>query len=63
MIKVILDTNEAIEWLRETHCPGLPLSISVAILYGNEDTPSSVMGWNSSNPQYDDEPDFSWDNY
>ena len=53
-----IDTQDDIDWLRSTHCPDLPNTISCAIITGNEDAPERVEAWVINNPPVDTVPDF-----
>ncbi len=65
MAQTFLNTPADIAWLRDVHCPNMPLGIRSAILHGNEDAPVKVEAWRTVNPHHMAPPDYvrSFDDY
>jgi hypothetical protein len=51
---IFLNTPADMQWLRETHFPHLPIWFHSAAMYGNEDAPTKIDAYFSTNPgRYD----------
>ena len=56
MTHIFLNTQEDCDWLRSTHLGGREdLKFEAFVLYGNEDSPTKVDLYFTSDPLYSDE--------
>jgi hypothetical protein len=51
-----LNTPEDMEWLRETHLPGLSNRFNSALIFGNEDSPDTIQVYLDAEPRVTDLP-------
>ena len=59
--KVGVGDYDSIKWAFDTHLEKPDTGeYNSAVLYGNEDDPSKIDFFRSENPDYTDQPDFSW---
>ena len=60
MRNAFIESDDDIQWLRETHLRGVPLpskyaNFKFAVLQGNEDAPHAVNLYITDNPKHDDD--------
>lgn len=48
---------DSLQWLRDVH--NVPADMKSAIVAGNEDCPNRIDAWRSSDPDYDEAPNWT----
>lgn len=56
-----VDAYDSISWALEVHCKLTDMGLfNYAVLHGNEDSPERIDFWMTSEPNWNQEPDYVW---